>query len=205
MNEASDALCQIDLCVAYNEKDEEFEKIVLYILPESAANPIIKKFKLEEDDFVELSKSDAKAIRSTLSKYKVGIFKASDMNSGSSAYAKEVNKHNIVKGFTCGSYDEGYVNESLINESQEDDINMAKDYVDTKSTGKHCLYFNFVTPQSAEKFAKVAGVKTDGNKVLIRCSNDRKELNDIKKEYMNKIDASSKKAFNHYGIGLSVE
>jgi hypothetical protein len=119
LNEASDALCQIDLCVAYNEKEEEFEKVVLYILPESDASSIIKKFKLEEDDFVELSKSDAKAIRSALSKYKVGIFKASDMNSGSSAYAKEVNKHNIVKGFTCGSYDEGYVNESLINEASD--------------------------------------------------------------------------------------
>ena len=97
------------------------------------------------------------------------------------------------------------VMEAALFESQEDDINMAKDYVDTKSTGKHCLYFNFLTPQSAEKFAKVAGVKAEGDKVLLRCSNDPKELNAIKKEYMNKIDPSSKKAFNYYGIGLSVE
>lgn len=205
VNEAADTMYQIDLCVAYNKDDEEFEKVVLYVLPESDATSIVKKFKLEEDDFVELSKAEAKAIRSALSKYKVGVYPASDMNSGSSKYAKEVNKHNIAKGFTCGSYDEGYVNEAALFESQEDDINMAKDYVDTKSTGKHCLYFNFLTPQSAESFAKVAGVKAEGDKVLIRCSNDPKELNAIKKEYMNKIDPSSKKAFNYYGIGLTVE
>jgi hypothetical protein len=207
VNEAADTMYQIDLCVAYNKDDEEFEKVVLYVLPESAAIPIVKKFKLEEDDFVDISKAEAKAIRSALSKYKVGIYPASDMNSGGSKYANEVIKHNIAKGFTCGSYDEGYVNEAAeqLNESQEDDINMAKDYIDTKSTGKHCLYFNFMTPQAAEKFAKFAGVKADGDKVLLRCSNSTSELNSIKKEYMNAIDASSKKAFNHYGIGLSVE
>lgn len=51
---------------------------------------------------------------------------------------------------------------------------MAKDYVDTKSTGKHCLYFNFLTPQSAESFAKVAGVKAEGDKVKSKYENEYK-------------------------------
>lgn len=53
---------------------------------------------------------------------------------------------------------EGFLNENyLVIESQDADINIAKAYIDEKSKGKHCLYFQFMTDQTAKKYANEWG------------------------------------------------
>jgi hypothetical protein len=102
-------------------------------------------------------------------------------------------------------FEQFIVDSDLVIESQDADINMAKTYIDEKSKGKHCLYFQFMTDQTAQKYAKEWGLTADGGRVMLACSNDKAELNSIKKDYLNKISSDSKRVFKQYGIGLMVE
>jgi hypothetical protein len=97
------------------------------------------------------------------------------------------------------------IDTGLVIESQDADINMAKAYIDEKSKGKHCLYFQFMADQTAQKYAKEWGLTADGGRVTLACSNNKAELNSIKKDYLNKISSDSKRVFRQYGIGLMVE